>query len=449
MSPYLVIALVAAALPLGALLGLLLRTPARDPRAMDGTAPMSPAEGRAALRAHASDPPPRAALLIATIRPTSAVPDDVDGEFAPDIASFARRLTARFSPELTFRLGQQEFAVLIEPAGTTEAQETAQLILRVAGQSRMSGLVQVGFALATKGRDLWGDAAAAAEEARQRGSGAVVGHDEIRETAVTVTREDLERVGTLLTDRRMAISYQPLVSLDRQRLIGFEALSRPSSRYGFDGPAQAFAAAARLGQAADLDALCREAVLDDGPGFEMPAGTLLFLNISPSALHHPSLQGLTPIRAVERAGLSPERVVFELTSPSTVDPQVVAEGAAALARKGFKISIDDLGAPNAGVEWLGVVHADFLKIDASLLAKAGDEERFRALVRAICVVAEHTGATVIGEGIESREMLSLARSLPGQESRPLQLHGGQGYHLGEPKPQPVDPRRTHPVAAEA
>jgi EAL domain-containing protein (putative c-di-GMP-specific phosphodiesterase class I) len=60
------------------------------------------------------------------------------------------------------------------------------------------------------------------------------------------------------------VAFQPIWQLSDERVLGREALARPWDGYGFDGPAEAFAEAEKVGRGPELDALCRAAALARG-----------------------------------------------------------------------------------------------------------------------------------------------------------------------------------------
>ncbi len=169
----------------------------------------------------------------------------------------------------------------------------------------------------------------------------------------------------------------------------------------------------------------------------MPAGSLLFINLSPAGLAHPSLEGRELLGAVRAAGLTPQRVVFELTEPSTVDAHAVASGAKSLIALGFQIALDNLGAGRSSTEWVGLVPAHFLKLDPALLLAARSDPISQALLQGFCTIAHQTGATVIAEGVEDPETLELLPTLPGPPLPRLRIEAAQGFGLGALRPRPT------------
>jgi EAL domain-containing protein (putative c-di-GMP-specific phosphodiesterase class I) len=238
-------------------------------------------------------------------------------------------------------------------------------------------------------------------------------------------------VRRLLAEGRVRVAFQPIWDLQRGSIVAFEALARPAPEYGFAGPQEAFDIAERIGHAHDLDAVCRQAIL--ARAAELPSDTLLFLNVSPQTLDHDLLAGTTLAEAVMAVGLTPERVVLELTERSVARLQVVVREAARLHSLGFKLALDDTGAGNAGLEMLSQVPVDVVKIDRGVVVKALTDRAARGVLAGIIAIARETDTYVIAEGIEDQAMLDLVRRM-GARGAGLQVgvQGVQGYLLGRP-----------------
>jgi EAL domain-containing protein (putative c-di-GMP-specific phosphodiesterase class I) len=246
-----------------------------------------------------------------------------------------------------------------------------------------------------------------------------------------VTPAKIQALRALLEAPRLEIVFQPIWDLQDGRVLGLEALARPWSAYGFDGPADMFAVAEKIGRAHELDAICRSAAL--ARAHEIPEGVLLFLNVNPQSLAHGELGGDRFLRAVAAAGLHPAQVVLEITERSEARlSQVVADGTR-LRSLGFRLALDDVGAGNAGLAMLRELPVDFVKIDRTVIAAAIEDTQAQAVLLAIIAYARRAGAYVIAEGIESEQILSFVRKaeeLHDADDPPIK--GGQGYLLGRP-----------------
>jgi diguanylate cyclase (GGDEF)-like protein len=347
------------------------------------------------------------------------------------LAALAAELRAGRAGDVAFRIGGDEFALLMPETGEAEACSASERLLeRVA--ARLPLTLSIGVAgLDHAGTETgWERADAALYEAKRRGRNQAVRYAEIGVELSATTAEQLRGLRRLLADGAVSSAYQPIWHVDRHSILGYEALARFSPDYGLGGPGPAFEAAERIGRTAELDALCRTAAF--GHVGALPESALLFVNLSPAALGHPSLGDATLLEAVVRAGLRPEQIVFEITEQTSVDRALLVAECRRIAGLGFQLALDDVGAGNAGLELLRHLPVSFIKIDREIVVSAGSSPAARAVLQAVCVFASSTGCYVIAEGIETEEQLDYFTNLPDRLG--ITVHGVQGYLLGRPVP---------------
>jgi diguanylate cyclase (GGDEF)-like protein len=351
------------------------------------------------------------------------------------LVQVARELERGRSGDRAFRIGGDEFALLLPGTGGAEARAGVERRLAAVRESSANTSFTVGIAVLLPGRDreaaaLWEQADAALYEGKRSG-GEVVVFDDVAELLSIVTPAKVQALRALLAEPRLEMAFQPIWDLQDGRVLGLEALARPWHGYEFDGPADMFAVAEKIGRAHELDAICRSAALAHAD--EIPDGVLLFLNVNPQSLIHGDLGGDRLLRTVEAAGLRPSQVVLEITERSDARLSQVVADATRLRGLGFRLALDDVGAGNAGLEMLRELPVDFVKIDQSVITAALEDTQAQAVLLAILAYAARAGAYVIAEGIESEQILSFvhtAEELRLADGPPIK--GGQGYLLGRP-----------------
>src|SRR4029450_5557187 len=82
-------------------------------------------------------------------------------------------------------------------------------------------------------------------------------------------------------------------------------------------PLHLFEVAAEADLLFDLDCLCRSAAVAGADGF--PAGAKLFMNIRPSSFHDPNFQLDALTSTLDRCGLAPSDVVFEISEQESIE----------------------------------------------------------------------------------------------------------------------------------
>jgi diguanylate cyclase (GGDEF)-like protein len=212
--------------------------------------------------------------------------------------------------------------------------------------------------------------------------------------------------------------YQPLVSLDGNRIIGFEALARwENGDSGFVPPDVFIPIAEETGLINVLgDQLFRRACLD-AKGW--PAHFVLAFNVSPIQLRDPTL-GLRLLSILGQTGFSPRRLEIEITESALVDNVEVAQRVIdELRHAGVRIALDDFGTGYATLSQLLSFHLDKIKIDRSFVSRLDKSEDGQVIVRAVLGLAKGFGLTTTAEGVENARQLAYLKANGCTE--------GQGY----------------------
>jgi EAL domain-containing protein (putative c-di-GMP-specific phosphodiesterase class I) len=222
--------------------------------------------------------------------------------------------------------------------------------------------------------------------------------------------------GLLADPDRLVLVVQPIVDLRRADIVGFEVLSRFRLERPL-GPDRVFAAAARQGLAAELEALVitRAFALAD----RLPDNCFLSVNVDPGMLTS------EPVRAALDARPSIAGLVLELTEHHVIeDLSAVTQAVRALVARGAMVAMDDAGAGYSGLKQILELRPQLLKLDRALIAGIDEDPAKRALVSMIGELAGRLDAWLLAEGIETGAELRILRQL----GVPL----AQGYFLARP-----------------
>ena len=212
--------------------------------------------------------------------------------------------------------------------------------------------------------------------------------------------------------------YQPLVSLNGNRIIGFEALARwKNGDLGFVAPDLFIPIAEETGLINALgDRLFRRACVD---AVAWPPGLVLAFNVSPVQLRDPTL-GLRLLSILAQTGFSPRRLEIEITESALVENIGVAQIVIDQLREGgVRIALDDFGTGYATLSQLLSFHLDKIKIDRSFVSRLDKSEDSQVIVRAILGLAKGFGLTTTAEGVEDAGQLAYLKANGCTE--------GQGY----------------------
>jgi EAL domain-containing protein (putative c-di-GMP-specific phosphodiesterase class I) len=236
-----------------------------------------------------------------------------------------------------------------------------------------------------------------------------------------------EKLQDLILRERVVTAYQAIMELKDRTVLGFEALSRGARGTGLESAYALFGAAGAHGLLVELDRLCRRrALLSSG---RIPSNAKIFVNTLPATIRDPQFRGKALIDFLDRAQVSPDRIVIEITEKLVIDNyNLFREAMAYFTDLGMSFAVDDVGAGYSGLESIARLKPHYLKIDISLVRDVHVSVVNREMVKAIIAMGHGIGAAVIAEGIHTED-----------EALALQTMGidwGQGYLLARPDPGP-------------
>ena len=219
--------------------------------------------------------------------------------------------------------------------------------------------------------------------------------------------------------------YQPIVALDDEGVVGYEALLRASGPDGPVMPAGLFGAAQEAGWLHVLDRVGRTSALRGAADWLGDA--LLFVNFLPTTIYRPQVCLRTTERAADAAGLRLDQLVFEVTESERVtDLRHLADVFTYYRERGCKVALDDLGAGWSSLNMLVELQPDVVKLDKTIVQRL-PEAASRAVVTAVVDITHAYGGLVLAECVESADQAAAARDLG--------VDLGQGWHFGRPQEQ--------------
>ena len=365
--------------------------------------------------------------------------NDTHGHAVGDLAlnEFTRRV-ATMAPAAAFlaRIGGDKFTIIMPKI--TSLDDPTNLARRIAATvaepfeiENVSAEFGVGIGIAIAPND-----GVHADELVRRADRALYRAKAAGRSCVRFFEQEMdthvERRIQIERDLRSAIAsdsivphYQPLVSLDGNRIIGFEALARwQNGDLGFVPPDQFIPVAEETGLINALgDQLFRRACLDANA---WPATFVLAFNVSPVQLRDPTL-GLRLLSILSQTGFSPRRLEIEITESALVDNIAVAQTTIdELRQAGVRIALDDFGTGYATLSQLLSFHLDKIKIDRSFVSRIDKSEDGQVIVRAILGLAKGFGLTTTAEGVEDAGQLAYLKANGCAE--------GQGYLFSKAVP---------------
>jgi diguanylate cyclase (GGDEF)-like protein len=343
---------------------------------------------------------------------------------------------------LAARLGGDEFVVLLQDvSNASEALRTADRVLQALSAPyvhegrELSLSASIGIAIAGGNgqtpEELLRDADTAMYQAKYSGKGRCALFDAPMHTAV-LNRMNLEAdLRGAAARGELAVVYQPIVNIESGAIEGFEALLRWNHPTLGSVPPDAFIPIAEeSGIINAISGWTLNIVSQTLQGwrrdFPIAAGIYVSVNVSRRQLADPGLPG-SIASVVERWGLLPKDVAFEITESAVMQHQEAAMGILTdLRARGFKIMMDDFGTGYSSLSCLHRFPIDVLKIDRAFVQTHQSNRDYAAVVHSIITLAHNLGSVVIAEGVETPEHLAQLQA--------LECDLAQGYLFSRPVP---------------
>jgi diguanylate cyclase (GGDEF)-like protein len=349
------------------------------------------------------------------------------------LTEVAARLAAHVRPRDTVaRLGGDEFGLIIPDCSDAQAM-LARLREIVDQEVEVDGLplsvqASIGYVVAPEdGEDidaLLRRADVAMYVAKEQHAGAVryepaLDHyDAGNLTLMSQLRQAID-------EDQLVLHYQPQMTLADGRMGAVEALVRwqhPTRGLLLPGTFM------ELAEQTDLIDKLTHWVLDralEDLG-ALDDETRVAVNVSARSIVRASFADEV-IAALNRSGVAPGRLTIEVTETALLaDPERAAGVLTRLAGAGVRVSLDDFGRGQTSLSYLSALPITELKVDRSFVADMLENSAHAAIVRSIVDLGHNLLLRVVGEGVETEEVL--------EELRGCGCDLAQGFLLARPMP---------------
>ncbi len=346
---------------------------------------------------------------------------------------------ARFTgPETLARIAGDEFVILLEDFQANEdIDRVAERVLRLLSApylifgKEVSLTASLGLVVPDQSyervEDMIRDADIAMYRAKLAGGAQIVRfNQEMYQDAMARMQLDGE-LRQAVDRHEFTVYYQPIYTLDNDRIAGFEALVRWNHpERGLLQPADFIQAAEDTGLIVPigyfvLEEACRKmqkwrqaAMID--------SNVMVSVNLSPRQIMNPSL--VDTVRSILLlTGFDPHALWLEVTESALVqNDEVVLAKFNELRRMGIRIEIDDFGTGYSSFSYLRSLPVDGFKIDRSFIHDI--QGSGQKIIKTLIELGRNLGLTQVAEGVETDGQRAYFKSIA--------CDYAQGYLMSRP-----------------
>lgn len=229
----------------------------------------------------------------------------------------------------------------------------------------------------------------------------------------------------MLATERFTTYFQPIVSIkDTSQIFGYESLLRGLDEQGnILLPKPILELATEAGLLPQLDQVARLSAITQVSRYQVSGH--IFINFALTSLYDPAFCLRSTVEAIDAAGISHDRVVFEVVESD--NPQDLDHLKTVLQYyrdAGFLVALDDLGSGYSSLNLLHQLRPDFIKLDMELIRDVHQDLYKASITEKLLEITQKLNIQTVAEGIECIEELNWLRE------RGANL--AQGYLIAKP-----------------
>ena len=337
------------------------------------------------------------------------------------------------------RTGEGEFAVVLpDIEANEEIEECTEKLLSsfshpISTESGVEALfVIVGIGISVypeHGRDadtLLKNADLAGYEARNTERDYVFYNDKMQ-SDISETTLLTNKLFRSLENKEFSLEYQPQISCETGKAVGFEALLRWTTDDNRRIPPNRFIPMLeQTGLIYDVGLWVLEEALKEHRKLVEKGFSPLRVSVNLSVVQFEGENFISDFtRVIKGSGVDPEYIELEITeSLFSKDPTEVLEKLFKLKELGIKIAIDDFGSGYSSLNRLKLIPFDRIKIDKAIIDHIDLDEKSAPITKTIILLAEAFKAGITAEGVETKEQAEFLKNMLCGEI--------QGYYYSRP-----------------
>ena len=342
---------------------------------------------------------------------------EVGDKLLKEVARVIR--TALRETDMLCRIGGDEFVVVLEPVSDGYSPSiVAQRIVDAVGQTffidehSINIGTSIGIAVVPDDSDdlnhiiKYADSAMYNAKKSGRNGYAYYREDMSKMVARRTLIETALR--SSLKDQEFSLAFQPIVDLERRKVVKVEALIRWNHpEFGFVPPDEFIPIAEKAGLIVDIGEWVLRSACETMQRFVANGAAINAIAVNVSSVEF--LKGDITARfqsVLKEYEVKPEQIEIEITEGYMVDQAYGAETELHKLRDlGHSISVDDFGTGYSSLSYMKRLPLNEIKIDRSFVSDIPYDQNDVAISQAIISLSQNLGYKVVAEGVETKEQM--------------------------------------------
>lgn len=236
----------------------------------------------------------------------------------------------------------------------------------------------------------------------------------MQKVATAGCAECLESDSPILEKIDVITHFQPIISVTKSAVIGFESLCRGRCKHcgRLIPPFELFGKLKDENELFTLDLKAREvAIKQFDRALAENSELLLFLNFDANLIEQRIDSPDTILAFCEGTNVKPHNLVIEVTESKPCNIDRLVEFVESSRKAGFLIALDDVGTGYSNFDRISAIKPDIIKLDRSIIENLDKDYHKKVIFRSMTRLAGKIGILLLAEGVEKEEEVTYSLEL--------------------------------------
>lgn len=320
------------------------------------------------------------------------------------------------------RVGEDEFAIILDDVEhKSEVVKFVKNILEslnklwIIDRKKLYIKTSIGICMDTYkssgAYDLMKNASIAMHYVKEKGGGTYEFYKEVMNENLSDRMITENSILSGIENNEFYLEFQPIMNIEKQKIIGVEALVRwQSSHKGLIKPDDFIHLAEKNGTIIQLGEWILKSACEQNMKWINCGCTPIIISVNISIVQLRQFGFMESVkRILKETGMDPKYLELEITESVLVCNENIEITLKKFKEMGISIALDDFGTGYSSLSYLNKFNFNTLKIDKSFVSSLGDNMNNKALISSILDIGHNLNMNVTAEGVETEEQLNFLK----------------------------------------